>query len=108
LKSVRTPLGKVLARTLKSATYMKDPPNAPAGDYVIIQYDTSFENKKDAVEDGGSCSRQRRQVARLGLLHQVSQLCAARLAALAVFVTDLFMIFPCASGTAHLPAASNR
>ncbi|HEY1472370.1 MAG TPA: DUF4019 domain-containing protein [Candidatus Acidoferrum sp.] len=50
LKSVRTPAGKVLSRNLKSATYMKDPPNAPAGEYVIIQYDTAFENKKDAVE----------------------------------------------------------
>jgi hypothetical protein len=50
LKSVRTPLGKALSRKLKSATYRKDPPNAPAGYYVIIQYDTSFENKKDAVE----------------------------------------------------------
>jgi len=46
----RTPLGKVLSRKLKSVTYMKDPPEAPAGEYVMIRYDTSFENKKEAVE----------------------------------------------------------
>jgi hypothetical protein len=47
---VRTPLGKVLSRKFKSATYIKDPPSAPAGEYVQIQYDTSFENRKDSVE----------------------------------------------------------
>jgi Protein of unknown function (DUF4019) len=50
LNSVRAPLGKVLSRKLKSATYMKVPPNTPVGEYVVIQYDTSFENKKDSVE----------------------------------------------------------
>ena len=50
LTPVRTPLGKVLSRKLKSATYIKDPPGAPAGEYVQIQYDTSFENRKDSVE----------------------------------------------------------
>ncbi len=48
--SVRAPLGKVLSRKLKSATYVKDPPGNPPGEYVQIQYDTSFENKKDAIE----------------------------------------------------------
>jgi hypothetical protein len=47
---VRNPLGKVLSRKLKSATYTKTLPGAPDGDYVVIQYDTSFENKKEAVE----------------------------------------------------------
>ncbi len=50
LTPVRTPLGKVLSRKLKSATYMKNPPGAPDGEYVVIQYDTSFENKNEAVE----------------------------------------------------------
>jgi len=48
--SARTPLGKVLSRKLKSATYTKTLPGAPDGEYVVIQYDTSFENKKEAVE----------------------------------------------------------
>lgn len=47
---VRNPLGKVLSRKLKSATYTKTLPGAPDGEYVVLQYDTSFENKKEAVE----------------------------------------------------------
>jgi len=50
LTANRTPLGKVLSRKLKSATYTKTLPGAPDGEYVVIQYDTSFENKKEAVE----------------------------------------------------------
>ena len=50
LKSVRMPLGKVLSRKFKSANYTKTLPGAPDGEYVVIQYDTSFENKKDSVE----------------------------------------------------------
>jgi hypothetical protein len=50
LTSVRTPQGKVLQRKLKSATYTKSLPNAPAGEYVVIQYDTNFEHKQGATE----------------------------------------------------------
>jgi Protein of unknown function (DUF4019) len=47
---VRNPLGKVLSRKLKSATYKTTLPGAPDGEYVVIEYNTSFENKKEAVE----------------------------------------------------------
>jgi len=50
LKSVRAPLGKVLSRKLKSAKYTTTLPGAPDGEYVVIQYDSSFENKNQAVE----------------------------------------------------------
>lgn len=50
LESVRTPLGKLLSRKLKSATFSKTLPGAPDGQYVVIQYDSSFENKQSAVE----------------------------------------------------------
>ena len=50
LHSVRDPLGKVLTRKLKSATYTKTLPGAPDGEYVVIQFDTSFEHKQAAVE----------------------------------------------------------
>jgi hypothetical protein len=50
MKSARTPLGAVRVRKLKSARYTKTLPNAPDGEYVVIQYDTSFENKGSAVE----------------------------------------------------------
>jgi hypothetical protein len=50
LKAVRPPLGKVVARKLKSKMYTKTLPGAPDGEYVVIMYDTQFENKKSAVE----------------------------------------------------------
>ncbi len=50
LHGVRDPLGKVLSRKLKSATYTKTLPGAPDGEYVVLQYETSFENKQSAVE----------------------------------------------------------
>jgi Protein of unknown function (DUF4019) len=50
LKTVRTPLGKVISRTSASTTYATSLPGVPDGKYVVIKYDTSFENKKSAVE----------------------------------------------------------
>ncbi len=50
LKAVRTPLGKVLSRKVKSKRYTTSLPGAPDGEYVVIQYETSFENKKYAIE----------------------------------------------------------
>jgi len=50
LTGVRKPLGKLVSRELKSKTYKKSLPGAPDGDYVIIQFTTSFENKKSAIE----------------------------------------------------------
>ena len=50
LKAARTPLGALKARTLKSATFTRTAPGAPDGEYVVIQFDTQFENKAAAVE----------------------------------------------------------
>ena len=50
IKGVREPFGKVVKRTFKSKQSVESMPGAPDGDYVIIQYDTVFENKKSAVE----------------------------------------------------------
>jgi hypothetical protein len=47
---VRDPLGAVKSRTLQSAVFSHNPPGAPAGDYVVIQYGTEFANKGKAVE----------------------------------------------------------
>ena len=47
---VRTPLGKVLSRELHSAEYTTHLPGAPDGEYVVIQYETKFENKASSVE----------------------------------------------------------
>ena len=50
VKAVRTPLGKVVVRKLKSKKFTETMPGAPDGEYVVIQYETTFENKKSAVE----------------------------------------------------------
>ncbi|HXZ12510.1 MAG TPA: DUF4019 domain-containing protein [Candidatus Sulfotelmatobacter sp.] len=50
MKSTRAPLGALLDRKLKSAKYTKTLPGAPDGEYVVIQFETSFERKKSAVE----------------------------------------------------------
>ena len=50
LQTVRTPLGAVKSRKLKSAQVTASAPGAPAGEYVVVQFDTAFENKAAAVE----------------------------------------------------------
>ena len=50
LRRSRDPLGKMLSRKLKSATYKTTLPGAPDGEYVVIQYESSFEHKQSAVE----------------------------------------------------------
>jgi hypothetical protein len=50
LNAVRKPLGKVIRRNMKSKQYMTSLPGAPDGEYVVIEYETSFENKKVAIE----------------------------------------------------------
>jgi hypothetical protein len=50
VRAARGPLGKVTSRKLKRAQYKTSLPGAPDGKYVVIQYDTSFENKRSAVE----------------------------------------------------------
>lgn len=50
IQPVRNPLGKTISRELKSQRYTTSFPCAPDGEYVVIQYKTSFENKKDAIE----------------------------------------------------------
>jgi hypothetical protein len=50
LKAVRIPLGGVRSRKIQSAVPMTSLPGAPDGDYVVIQFETAFENKASAVE----------------------------------------------------------
>lgn len=50
LQAVRKPLGKLVSRKVKSKSYKTVLPGAPDGEYVVIQFETSFENKKSAVE----------------------------------------------------------
>jgi hypothetical protein len=46
----RAPFGAVKTRTLGSAGYTRSLPNAPAGEYVVIQYNTDFAKRAGAVE----------------------------------------------------------
>lgn len=50
MQSMRKPLGKNLSREVKSSRYLTQAPGAPDGEYVVIQFKASFENKKSAVE----------------------------------------------------------
>ena len=42
LTKVRLPLGKLLSRKLGAARYVTDMPDAPVGEYVVIEYDSNF------------------------------------------------------------------
>jgi hypothetical protein len=50
IDAVRGPLGNVISRDFKSSQYTTSLPGAPDGEYVVIQFDTSFANKKTAIE----------------------------------------------------------
>ncbi len=50
LQKVRTPLGALESRKLATAKYTQALPGAPDGEYVVIQYTTSFANKKNSTE----------------------------------------------------------
>ena len=50
LNAARKPLGKLVSRKLSKAQNAQSLPGAPDGSYVVMQFDTSFINKKDAVE----------------------------------------------------------
>ena len=50
MAAFRKPLGKVLSRTLASEYYTKTLPGAPDGEYVVIEYRTSFEHKAAGIE----------------------------------------------------------
>jgi len=46
----RAPLGTLRSRKLTSAEYKEDIPGVPAGQYVVLQYESSFQNKGTVVE----------------------------------------------------------
>lgn len=50
VQSTRAPLGALKSRVFKTATFTRSLPGAPDGEYVVIQFDTRFENKAAAVE----------------------------------------------------------
>ncbi len=50
VQAVRRPFGKLVSRKWQSAAYQTSLPGAPDGEYVVIQFATSWENKKSGIE----------------------------------------------------------
>ena len=50
LKQFRGPLGGVRSRELSSSKFSTELPSAPEGDYVVLEFATSFENQEGATE----------------------------------------------------------
>lgn len=46
----REPMGELVSRELESTEFSTTLPGAPDGEYVVIQFATSFESKESAVE----------------------------------------------------------
>jgi hypothetical protein len=49
-QTVRSPLGIVQGRKMHSATHERSLPGAPAGEYVVIRYETHFLNRPFSTE----------------------------------------------------------
>lgn len=49
-RPVLEPLGAVKSRSKASATYTKTLPGAPDGEYVVLQFNSSYHNKAEALE----------------------------------------------------------
>ena len=50
ISGIRPAFGKVTSRQILNAQHKAQLPGAPDGQYVILQYTTTFENKREAVE----------------------------------------------------------
>jgi hypothetical protein len=50
LNGARRPLGNLISRKVTKTTSAKSLPGAPDGNYLVMQFATSFANKKSAVE----------------------------------------------------------
>jgi len=50
LNAVRQTLGNPVSRKLKSVTFARSLPGLPEGEYMVVQFSTSFTNRKVAVE----------------------------------------------------------
>lgn len=50
VRSVRTPLGHCLSRRLRSHKLVDSFPGAPKGPYAVLQFETAFEERRDALE----------------------------------------------------------
>jgi hypothetical protein len=50
LQQVRSPVGPLKSRKLTSAKDIKNPPSGPEGEFVVLIFDSSFEQLPSAIE----------------------------------------------------------
>jgi len=50
LQGTRDPLGKLVSRKILNTSAKTSLPGAPDGQYLVIQFETSFANRKSAIE----------------------------------------------------------
>jgi hypothetical protein len=50
ITAARNPMGNMVSRQLIKATYTTSLPGAPDGEYVVLQFKSSFKNKENAIE----------------------------------------------------------
>lgn len=50
VQSARTPLGQLRTRTQTSANFTRTLPGVPDGEYVVLQFNSVFEKKAQAIE----------------------------------------------------------
>lgn len=50
LTQVRAPHGKLVSRKSRAEQHLTDLPGAPTGDYVVIEYESQFENGDPMIE----------------------------------------------------------
>jgi hypothetical protein len=50
VQGVRAPLGALVSRKQRRITFETTLPGAPDGNYAVIVFDTSFQNKASAME----------------------------------------------------------
>lgn len=50
LNRVQSMFGRALSRSVKSSQYATELPGAPDGEYVVIEFETSFERKQNGIE----------------------------------------------------------
>lgn len=50
VRSARRPFGALVSRRIASSHYTTTLPGAPDGEYVVLQFETRFENKAGATE----------------------------------------------------------
>ena len=49
MKNNREPFGALVSRNVKVSKYVTELPGAPKGEYVVIQFETMFKNRKSII-----------------------------------------------------------